>query len=159
MASNRREFFRQAAALAAGLGDCGLPLTAQRAATMPTPRASGLMAAFGLTYPIFNAGMGALATPELASAVSNAGGLGAIGTGANPVANLVRQRVSQTRSATNRLFAVNYLLAWDPLTLPIALDAGAPIIQFAWGIPTPEMVGAVRKAGAKMGIQISSAGG
>jgi nitronate monooxygenase len=54
---------------------------------------------------------------------------------------------------------VNYLLAFDLITLPAALDAGAPIIQFAWGIPPTGIVAAVRKAGAKMGIQIASAAG
>jgi nitronate monooxygenase len=116
------------------------------------------MAAFGLRYPIFCAGMGTVATPELAIAVSNGGGLGAIGASRAPSA-VVRQRVSRTKSGTNRPFAVNYLLAFDPLTLPVALDAGAPIIQFAWGIPSAETVGAIRKAGAKMGIQISSVTG
>ena len=159
MSSNRRDFLRKAAAISAGLGASSLPLTAQRTANMPTPRASALMALFGLKYPIFSAGMGATAIPDLAVAVSNAGGLGAIGAGVNAVADVVRQRVVQTKSATNRPFAVNFLLARDPVTLPLALDAGAPIIQFAWGIPTVEAVAAIRKAGAKMGIQISSAAG
>ena len=67
--------------------------------------------------------------------------------------------MSKAKSATDRPFAVNILLARDHDALPVALDAGAPIIQFAWGIPTAEAVAAVRKAGAKMGIQISSAAG
>jgi nitronate monooxygenase len=159
MPSNRREFLRQAAAAAAGVGADGLLVTAQRAAAMPTPRASALMALFGLKYPIFSAGMGTTAVPDLAIAVSNAGGLGAVGTGLNPTADLVRQRVSRVRSATERPFAVNFLLVRDPVTLPIALDAGAPIVQFSWGIPAADEVNAVRKAGAKMGIQISNAAG
>jgi nitronate monooxygenase len=159
MAPNRRDFFRLAAAAAAGLGARSLPLVAQRAPAMPTPRARALMAAFGLKYPIFNAGMAPAAIPELAAAVSNAGGLGAIGTGTNAAADLVRQRVSQTRAATARPFAVNYLLRSEPATLPVALDAGAPIIQFGWGIPTAAAVAAIRNAGAKLGIQVSSAAG
>jgi len=128
---------------------------------MPTPRASALMAVFGLRYPIFCAGMGTAASPELAIAVSNGGGLGAIGTGSRGArsADLVRQRVSRTKSGTSRPFAVNFLLALDPVTVPVALEAGAPIIQFAWGIPSAETVAAIRKAGAKMGIQISSVAG
>jgi nitronate monooxygenase len=162
MSSDRRAFLQQATAVTAGLGARAFPLTAQqRTSSMPTARASALMAAFGLRYPIFCAGMGLVATPELAIAVSNGGGIGAIGTG--PVgrrsADVMRQRVTRTKSATNRPFAVNYLLAYDPLTLPAALDAGAPIIQFAWGIPTAEAVATIRKAGAKMGIQISSVAG
>ena len=92
---------------------------------MPTPGARALMELFGLRYPIFSAGMGATAVPELAIAVSNAGGLGAIGTGVNAVPEVVRQRVAQTKSATDRPFAVNFLLPRDPVTLPLALDAGA----------------------------------
>src|ERR1700687_2839747 len=158
MSANRREFLTTAAAVT-GLGTLSIPLAAQGVVNMPTPRASALMALFGLKYPIFSAGMGAAAIPELAIAVSNAGGLGAIGTG-NPVADVVRQRVLRVKSATNRPFAVNFLLAFDPaVTLPIALDAGAPIVQFAWGIPTLENVATIRNAGAKMGIQISSVAG
>ena len=102
-----------------------------------------------------------MATPELAIAVSNGGGLGAIGTGSRGAraADLVRERVSRTKSGTSRPFAVNFLLAFDPATLPLALELGAPIIQFAWGIPSAENVAAIRKARAKMGIQISSVAG
>ena len=58
--SDRREFFRQAAALTVGLAasDADAVSAQQRAAAMPTPRASALMALFGLKYPIFSAGMG-----------------------------------------------------------------------------------------------------
>jgi nitronate monooxygenase len=157
VSSDRREFFRHATVVAAGLGTRAFPLTAQqRSSPMPTAHASALMDAFGLRYPIFCAGFSA--TPELAIAVSNGGGLGALGMSAAS-ADVVRQRVSRTKSETSRPFAVNYLLAFDPLTLPMALDAGAPIIQFAWGIPAAETVAAIRKAGAKMGIQVSSAAG
>lgn len=167
MSTDRREFFRQAAVLAAGLGARPLSLTAQqRAATIPTPRAKALMTAFGLKYPICNAGMGSVANPELAIAVSNAGGLGTIGTGARlstgaitAAVETVRQWVSRVKAATTRPFAVNYLLAFDPLTLPVALEAGAPIIQFAWGIPSADAVAAIRKAGARMGVQVASAAG
>jgi len=164
--SDRREFFRQAAAVAVGLAarDAGA-VDAQPRAAMPTPRASAFMKAFGLTYPICNAGMGTAAGPELASAVSNAGGLGATGTGTrfggggSAANDMMRQVVTRIRNATKGPFAVNYLLAVDPATLPATLDAGAPIIQFAWGIPSEEMVRLIRKAGAKMGIQIGSAAG
>ena len=162
MSSDRREFLEQATVAAAGLGARAFPLAAQkRSSTMPTARARTLMAAFGLRYPIFCAGMGTVATPELAIAVSNGGGLGGLGTG--PVgrrsADVMRERVSRAKSGTSRPFAVNYLLALDPVTIPAALDAGAPILQFAWGIPSAETVAAIRKAGAKMGIQISSVAG
>src|SRR5258708_3487920 len=111
MFSDRREFFRQAAAVAAGLVVRSLPLKAQqRLSSMPRARASELMAALGLRYPMSCAGMGTVATPELAIAVSNGGGLGGLGTGqaGRRSADVIRQRVSRTKSGTSRPFAVNY---------------------------------------------------
>jgi nitronate monooxygenase len=117
------------------------------------------MTAFSLKYPILCAGMGPAARPELAIAVSNAGGLGALATDNARAPEVVRQRVLQVKAGTKRPFAVNYLLAFDPITLPAALDAGAPIIQFAWGIPATDVAARVRRAGARMGIQIGSVAG
>jgi nitronate monooxygenase len=57
---------------------------------------------------------------------------------------------------TKRPFLINYLLFLDPLSLPAALDAGAPVVQFSWGLPTREMISAVRSAGAKLGVQIGN---
>ena len=71
--SNRREFLRRAAGVIAGLDVTTFSRTAQqRAAIMPTPRATALMAAFGLKFPIFSAGMGALSSrsPSRTPAVS-----------------------------------------------------------------------------------------
>ena len=158
--STRRDFMRQASGIAAATLAAGTaPLEAQRGAVIPTARTSALMAAFGLKYPIFCAGMGGPAGPDLAIAVSNAGGLGGIGGGVG-AADVVRERVARTKAGTNRPFAINYLLArGEPATVPVALDAGAPIIQFAWGIPAADVVAAIRKAGAKMGVQVASTGG
>ena len=68
--SDRREFFRRAAALTASLAasQAASSCSQQRTPTMPTPRASALLAAFGLKCPIFCAGMGPTSTPELAIA-------------------------------------------------------------------------------------------
>jgi len=155
MTTNRRDFLRTGAAVAVGLGARSLAADSQQS-TMPTARARAFMERFGLTTPIGNAGMGFFATPELAIAVCEAGGLGAVGTGLTAVTQVVKDYVTRARAGTRRPFAVNFLLAAEPLALPIALDAGAPIIQFAWGQPTREMIAAVRRAGAKMGIQVSS---
>lgn len=160
MSSGRREFLERTAVIAAGLGITGLPLTAaQRSVAMPTPAARALMKTFGLKFPIFNSGMGLAATPELAIAVSNAGGLGALGTGGTPPPDVMKERVARTRAGTAGLFAVNYLLNWDPVSLPVVLEAGAPVIQFAWGQPSADAVAMIRRAGARMGIQISTAAG
>lgn len=56
--------------------------------------------------PIIQAPMAGVATPELAAAVCNAGGLGSLGIGASSVAQ-ARQMIEQTRALTDRPFNVN----------------------------------------------------
>jgi nitronate monooxygenase len=74
-----------------------------------------------------------------------------------------RVAVSKVRSATKGPFFVNFILAVapmsgnEPASLRAALDAGAPIVQFSWGMPSKEAVAAIRAAGAKMGMQVTSA--
>ena len=156
MSPTRREFISWFASLAAYAG--GSRLHAAKTVSLPTPRAAALMAAFDVTYPIFQAGMGGSVREELTAAVSNAGGLGILPlTGATP--EVARARVEKVRSTTRRPFAVNYLLHRDPVTLPQALDAGAPIVQFAWGLPSIEHVRAIRARDTRFGVQVSSAAG
>jgi nitronate monooxygenase len=65
-----------------------------------------LMQLLGIETPIVQAPMASTATPALAVAVSNAGGLGSIGIG--PVAvEPVRAMIHQIREATDRPFHVN----------------------------------------------------
>lgn len=61
---------------------------------------------FGLPLPIIQAPMASVATPALAAAVSNAGGLGSLGLGMSTV-DQTRQLISETRSLTDRPFNVN----------------------------------------------------
>jgi nitronate monooxygenase len=128
---------------------------------IPTQRAKVLMALFGLKYPIFEAPHGRQTCPDLAIAVSNAGAMGALAGLGNP--DEARVAVSKVRSAAKGAFFVNFLLAVVPMSgsepapLRAALDAGAPIVQFSWGMPSKEAVAAIRAAGAKMGMQVTSA--
>jgi nitronate monooxygenase len=159
MPSDRREFVRRAALAAAALGTRAIAADAQTpAAALPTPRAVALMKTFGLKYPIFQSGMGLIAGPELAIAVSAAGGLGSLGQSGVGAAT-TGPRIAQVKAATDRPFAVNYLLRSEPATLQLALDAGAPVVQFSWGLPSKEAVAAIRRAGAKLGIQVGTAEG
>jgi len=124
-------------------------------AAMPTPRARALMSLFDLKYPIFQAAHGNATGAELAAAVSNAGAMGALALTSRP-AEAVRLMVAKTRASTKGIFFVNYILREDPATLAIALEAGAAVVQFSWGIPSKQDVAAVRRAGAKLGVQVSS---
>ena len=66
------------------------------------------LSTFLLTTALF-AGMGRAATPELAAAVSNAGGLGVIGA-ASCGPNQLRDWIRRTRALTDRPFGVDTLL-------------------------------------------------
>ncbi|WP_165073791.1 NAD(P)H-dependent flavin oxidoreductase [Paludisphaera rhizosphaerae] len=60
----------------------------------------------GLEAPIIQAPMAGVSTPEMAAAVSNAGGLGSIGVGAVD-AEGARRMIVAVRAGTNRPFQVN----------------------------------------------------
>lgn len=63
----------------------------------------------GLTYPLFQGGMAWASNPELVAAVSNAGGLGIIGSGGRSASEL-RDLIIQTRRLTSHPFGVNLML-------------------------------------------------
>ncbi len=64
---------------------------------------------FGIELPIVLAGMGGASTPELAAAVSNAGGLGILGAAACSPDQL-RDWIRRTRALTSKPFGVDTLL-------------------------------------------------
>jgi nitronate monooxygenase len=70
-----------------------------------------------------------------------------------------KERVKKVLAATSAPFAVNYILAFEPLSLSAALEAGAPYIQFSWGIPDQKTTSLISGAGAKFGVQVASAQG
>jgi nitronate monooxygenase len=74
----------------------------------------------GVEYPIVQAPMASVSTPELVAAVSNAGGLGSIGA-AMLAPDDLRGAIRAVRALTERPFAVN-LFAWPR---PGAADPGA----------------------------------
>jgi nitronate monooxygenase len=69
-------------------------------------RLSPLLRKLGIELPIIQAPMAGVSTPEMAAAVSNAGGLGSIGVGAVD-AEATRQMIAAVRAKTDRPFQVN----------------------------------------------------
>ncbi|MFN9542963.1 MAG: nitronate monooxygenase, partial [Alphaproteobacteria bacterium] len=69
----------------------------------------------GVRYPIVQAPMGWIARSQLASAVSNAGGLGIIETSSGEL-EVVRNEIKRMRTLTPHPFGVNIALAFvrDP---------------------------------------------
>jgi len=110
-----------------------------------------------LRYPIWQAPTASLAGPELAAAVSRAGGMGSMGlTWSEP--DVAAEQVRQVRSQTRSPFFVNFALAFPPVALDAALEAGAPIVAFSWGDPEPHLA-KVRAASAMVGIQVTNIAG
>ena len=62
-----------------------------------------------IEYPLIQGGMAWVAEYHLASAVSEAGGLGIIGAGGAP-AEFVREQIRKTRAVTNKPFGLNIML-------------------------------------------------
>jgi len=155
MARSRRSFLSAAAAgVGAGvLGQAGTSIA--QTPGLPTARARAFMARYGLKYPVVQAPSGG---EELAAAISNAGGIGAFGLWRRPP-DAARESVQRMRSLTKGPFIVNYVLTFEPESLLAALEAGAPVVQFSWGIPTPAMASAIRGAGATFGVQVATPDG
>src|SRR5688572_22841911 len=112
----RRDFL--CAGLASGtavLGCAGAPRTAG-------PREAGrlrtdLCDLLGIEYPTVQAGMAPVAGPDLAAAVSEAGGLGVLGVATTP-ADEGRRRIRRVRGRPNKPFGVNLVLhseVWPPV--------------------------------------------
>jgi nitronate monooxygenase len=104
------------------------------------------------SIPIWQAPTGSVAGPELAAAVSAAGGMGAMGlTWTAPEA--ARAKVEHVLAVTQNPFQANFALHFEPLALPAALEAGLPVVTFSWGLPSTEAA-LVRSFGAGLGIQV-----
>src|SRR3954454_17522216 len=89
----------------------------------------------GIEAPILSAGMATRADAGLAAAVSNAGGLGIIGTVDRELDD-VRAQITITRSLTVKPFGVNSVIAWASDELWDAIIAEKPmLVQSAWGDP------------------------
>lgn len=78
---------------------------------------------FEIEHPIVLAGMGGASTPELAAAVSNAGGLGVLGAAACGPKKL-RSWIRQTRELTDKPFGVDTLLPASVRRQQQVTDAG-----------------------------------
>lgn len=70
------------------------------------PNNHSLLSRLGIAMPIIQAPMAGVATPQLAAAVSNAGGLGSVGAAAWNVEQ-TREKIIATRALTTRPFNVN----------------------------------------------------
>ena len=91
---------------------------------------------FGIQYPLIQAGMIWASGWKLASAVSNAGGLGIIGAG-SMYPNVLREHIKQCKQATPHPFAVNIPLLYPDLEaiVQIIIEEKVPIVFTSAGNP------------------------
>lgn len=101
----------------------------------------------GLTVPVVQAPIGSAATPELAAAVANAGGLGMLALTWTASEDM-RARIRRTRALTDRPFGVNLVLEWDQRErVAVCADESVVVVSTFWGDPAP-YVDAIHASGA-----------
>jgi nitronate monooxygenase len=114
-----------------------------------------LCAQIGIAHPIFSVGMGPVAGPALAAAVSNAGGCGVLGGVFLPAPDL-RQAIHRLRTLTDKPFGVNLIL---PLLQAEQIEAclaeRVPLLVLFWGDPRP-YVAEAHRAQTKVFLQVGS---
>ncbi len=112
----------------------------------------------GIKYPIIQGGMAWVATYELASAVSEAGGLGIIGAGGAP-ASWVEDQIHKMKERTDKPFGVNLMLMnpeADQIAEVIAKE-GVKVVTTGAGNPE-KYVPMWKEAGVKVIPVVASVG-
>lgn len=91
---------------------------------------------FGIDYPIIQAGMIWASGWRLASAVSNAGGLGLIGSG-SMYPDVLREHIQKCKAATSKPFGVNIPLLYPDIDkhIQIVIKEGVKIVFTSAGNP------------------------
>jgi len=91
---------------------------------------------FNIKFPIIQAGMIWCSGWELASAVSNAGGLGLIGSG-SMYPEVLRTHIQKCKQATNKPFGVNVPLLYPDIDkhMAIIIEEGVKIVFTSAGNP------------------------
>jgi nitronate monooxygenase len=107
----------------------------------------------GCEVPIQQAGMGAASTPELAAAVSNAGGLGMLTASADDLSADIDAVLT---AAPGRPFGVNFLMPFFDRALLDAAASRVRLVEWFWSEPDPVLVGVAHAAGALAAWQVGS---
>ena len=103
---------------------------------MPFSPSASMQTLLGIEKPIIQAGMIWVSGWRLASAVSNAGGLGTIGSG-SMYPNILREHILRCRKATDKPFAVNVPLLYPDIEQHIdtIIELKVPIVITSAGNP------------------------
>lgn len=114
---------------------------------------------FGARHALAQAGMAfAGQEPELAVAVSRAGGVGSIGVGFTPPERL-REIVGRLRSELGDLpFNINFITFFgNEETVKVTAELRVPVVSFHWGHPPQNQLELLHDAGVSVWEQIGTA--
>ena len=152
------------------------------AASDPPEFRTRLTDRYGMKYPIVQAGISALyVTPELAAAVSNAGGLGCLGAAPEP-AEGVRNLIRKTKALTSQPFGMDFVYfpvggvtMWGPgyendrehrtrevnwsctdAHIDACIDEQIAYVVFFWTPPEARWVKRLKEAGVEIWAQVGS---
>lgn len=102
----------------------------------PAPIRNRVTELLGVDYPIVQAPMGWIARSQLASAVSNAGGLGIIETSSGEL-DAVRHEIGRMRELTDKPFGVNVaqMFVRDPSIVDFVVEQGVRFVTTSAGDP------------------------
>jgi NAD(P)H-dependent flavin oxidoreductase YrpB (nitropropane dioxygenase family) len=158
----RRRFI---ASSLAGLAGASASRGLLRAAAAETSLRTPLCRQLGIEFPIFSVGFSESALPELASAVSRAGGCGILGA-SRPPPEEIRRRIRLMRAATDRPFGANVIIqalanpaasaeqrAAVRARVTAAIDERIPVLVLFWGDPAP-FVAEAHRNGVKVFVQV-----
>ena len=115
----------------------------------------------GIQYPIIQGGMAWLGVAELVAAVSNAGGLGVIGSVSFATPEELRSEIRKTRELTDKPFGVNITMLPAVRELPndghvqVAVEEGVPVIETSGRRPD-DYVDILKKANIKLIHKVGS---
>lgn len=104
----------------------------------------------GIKYPVFQGAMAQIARHELASAVSNAGGLGIIASGGMSIEQ-IREEIVNCKKHTDKPFAVNLMLMMHNIDeiIDVVIEEGVGIVTTGAGTPRKYMP-KLKEAGIKV---------
>jgi NAD(P)H-dependent flavin oxidoreductase YrpB (nitropropane dioxygenase family) len=156
----------------------------RQAAKRPGPLRTRLTEAYGIRYPIVQAGMAFYATPAMAAAVTNAGGLGCLGPMPETPAGM-RKQIQKTRALTSGPFGVDFVYfplanatAYTPgyegddehyarnaswsvndLHIDVAIEEKVDFVVWYWTAPEARWVRKLKAAGIPQWAQVGSVEG
>jgi enoyl-[acyl-carrier protein] reductase II len=111
---------------------------------------------FGIEVPVILAPMGTCTSAELAAAVSNAGGLGGIGT-LFRATTAIKRDIDVVRTLTSRPFAINHIpQTLDAEAFQYTLKARPAVISFTLADPGDDLVRQAHDVGARAMVQVTT---